>query len=186
MFTPVTIPNYVDSSYDKNNIITYITTKRSNPKTTTMKKQAYITTIDTVKTTKSSRDVRDNKITLKNEATIVTKTSATPDITTITTQKKINAQAAFEATWYEGSTGTYGYSGRTLISGYSVASNYFPQGTLIKIEGSGLDGIYRVDDKGSMSNNVIDFFYNYGEVPNNFRQMGRVSIVAYVYDQLNI
>lgn len=99
-----------------------------------------------------------------------------------TTQKSTTPQAvyfatlSFQGTWYEGSTRAYGYSGRTLVSGYSVASNYFPQGTIIKVEGCGLDGTYRVDDKGAMSNNVVDFFYHYGEVPSEFRKLGRVNI----------
>ena len=93
-----------------------------------------------------------------------------------TLQSVYSATLNFQGTWYEGGTTTYGYSGRTLVSGYSVASNYFPQGTIIKVEGCGLDGTYRVDDKGGMSNNVVDFFYHYGEVPSKFRQLGRVNI----------
>ena len=70
----------------------------------------------------------------------------------------------FEGTWYCGtdmgySTPPYGSSGRTLETGYSVASNYFPSGTLLYIEGAGVTGTYRVDDTGGMSSNVIDFYY---------------------------
>ena len=86
----------------------------------------------------------------------------------------------FEGTFYEGGVGTYGYSGRDLISGYSVASNYFPQGSIIRIEGSGLDGVYRVDDTGGMAGNVIDFYYQYGDTPDWFWCYGRVNIEVYL------
>ena len=86
----------------------------------------------------------------------------------------------YTAKWYSGSVGSWGYSGRELISGYSVASPDFPQGTLLQITGGGLDGVYRVDDTGCPSG-VIDFFYNYGDVPEHFEYNGvydiQVSII---------
>ena len=86
----------------------------------------------------------------------------------------------YTAKWYSGSVGSWGYSGRELISGYSVASPDFPQGTLLQITGGGLDGVYRVDDTGCPSG-VIDFFYNYGDVPEHFEYNGvydiQVSVV---------
>ena len=75
------------------------------------------------------------------------------------------------ATYYEGGYGTYGASGRTLISGYSVASGDYPQGTILYITGGGLDGIYRVDDCGCAFG-TVDFYYNYGEAPSNFQFNG--------------
>ena len=86
----------------------------------------------------------------------------------------------FEGTYYEGGPGTYGASGRDLISGYSIASNLFAQGSIVRIEGSGLDGYYRVDDCGGMAGNVIDFYYEYGDVPGDFYYQGRVSIKVYL------
>ena len=86
----------------------------------------------------------------------------------------------FEGTYYEGGPGTYGASGRDLISGYSIASNLFAQGSIVRIEGSGLDGYYRVDDCGGMAGNVIDFYYQYGDVPGDFYYQGRVSIEVYL------
>ena len=47
-----------------------------------------------------------------------------------------------------------GSSGRKLIPGYSVASNYYPQGTILDIDGKK----YRVDDTGGMAENVVDFY----------------------------
>ena len=86
----------------------------------------------------------------------------------------------YTAKWYSGSVGSWGYSGRELISGYSVASPDFPQGTLLQITGGGLDGVYRVDDTGCPSG-IIDFFYNYGDVPEHFEYNGvydiQVSVV---------
>ena len=86
----------------------------------------------------------------------------------------------YTAKWYSGSVGSWGYSGRELISGYSVASPDFPQGTLLQITGGGLDGVYRVDDTGCPSG-IIDFFYSYGDVPEHFEYNGvydiQVSVV---------
>ena len=87
----------------------------------------------------------------------------------------------YTAKWYSGSVGSWGYSGRELISGYSVASPDFPQGTLLQITGGGLDGVYRVDDTGCPSG-VIDFFYNYGDVPEHFEYNGVYDIQVSVIE----
>lgn len=87
----------------------------------------------------------------------------------------------YTAKWYSGSVGSWGYSGRELISGYSVASPDFPQGTVLQITGGGLDGIYRVDDTGCPSG-VIDFFYNYGDVPEHFEYNGVYDIQVSVIE----
>ena len=97
-----------------------------------------------------------------------------------------NYIGTFEGTWYCGtdmgySTPPYGSSGRTLETGYSVASNYFPSGTLLYIEGAGITGTYRVDDTGGMSNNVIDFYYwDRAFVPQSFLVSGRINIEVYI------
>ena len=87
----------------------------------------------------------------------------------------------YTAKWYSGSVGSWGYSGRELISGYSVASPDFPQGTVLQITGGGLDGVYRVDDTGCPSG-VIDFFYNYGDVPEHFNYNGVYDIQVSVIE----
>lgn len=87
----------------------------------------------------------------------------------------------YTAKWYSGSVGSWGYSGRELISGYSVASPDFPQGTVLQITGGGLDGIYRVDDTGCPSG-VIDFFYYYGDVPEHFEYTGVYDIQVSVIE----
>lgn len=94
----------------------------------------------------------------------------------------------FEATWYCATdmgytTAPYGSSGRTLETAYSVASNYFPQGTLLYIEGGGLSGTYRVDDTGAMATNVIDFYYwDRSYVPVDFLTAGRIKIQVYIIE----
>lgn len=97
-----------------------------------------------------------------------------------------NYIGTFEGTWYCGtdmgySTPPYGSSGRTLETGYSVASNYFPSGTLLYIEGAGVTGTYRVDDTGGMSSNVIDFYYwDRAFAPQSFWMSGRINIEVYI------
>jgi len=72
------------------------------------------------------------------------------DPTTAMDQSKANAGIR----GYKGFSQTVGASGRKLIPGFSVASNYFPQGTMLSINGQ----TFRVDDTGGMSKNIIDFF----------------------------
>ena len=130
-------------------------------------------------------------ITTTNSPTTI-KATTTAETTTITTTEEIvyeeedyiqtevieyeqNSPSSygFVGKYYCGSEGTYGASGRTLISGYSVASSYYPLGTLLYIESDGLipNGTYSVDDNGC-SSDVIDFFYHYGQVPSDFEYMG--------------
>lgn len=78
----------------------------------------------------------------------------------------------------------YGASGELLTSGYSVASNYFPFGTMLYIESDYMSGVYIVQDCGGMANNVIDFyFWDSSEVPAGFLQAGRVPIIIVPIDQ---
>ena len=122
--------------------------------------------------------------------TILTATnniSAVNDILEIDNTNSVYA-GIFEATWYRATdmgyiTAPYGSSGRTLETAYSVASNYFPQGTLLYIEGGGLSGTYRVDDTGAMATNVIDFYYwDRSYVPADFLTAGRIKIQVYIIE----
>lgn len=94
----------------------------------------------------------------------------------------------YEATWYTavdmGYTSTpYGSSGRYLESGYSIASNSIPQGSIVHIIGLGLDGYYRVDDCGGMANNVIDMYYwDRSFIPYEFKKTGRGNIQVYLVE----
>ena len=74
-----------------------------------------------------------------------------------------------------------GASGNQLISGYSVASDYFDFGTLLYIESEYMNGTFRVDDCGVGNYNTIDFyFYDNSEVPYDLSQAGRVPITITV------
>lgn len=92
----------------------------------------------------------------------------------------------WDATWYCGQDMGYlcnpcGASGNQLISGYSVASDYFDYGTLLYIESDYISGTFRVDDCGVGNYNTIDFyFYDNSEVPYDLSQAGRVPITITV------
>jgi hypothetical protein len=80
-----------------------------------------------------------------------------------------------ELTYYSGPSGCYGASGRTLINGYSCASNYYPLGSIIYIESDYISGYFSVDDTGEMSDNIVDIFYSdYSLTPTDFADAGRV------------
>ena len=88
-----------------------------------------------------------------------------------------------EMTYYSGSYGCYGASGRTLVNNYSVACNSIPLGTIVYIKSSdgSINGTYRVDDTGAMGSHVIDIFYsNHSNVPSSFRNLGRVSCEVWI------
>lgn len=88
-----------------------------------------------------------------------------------------------QLTYYSGSYGCKGRWGRTLINNYSCASNYFDDGTIIHIESDdgSINGDYRVDDTGGMSNNVVDiFFSDYSNVPYPFSRDGRISCKVWI------
>lgn len=152
------------------------TKKKTTTAATVKTKKAISTTTVTTKST-TKQTTAKKKVTTTAKKTTKKATTVKKQTTKKATQKVSYGKVMnFQGTWYEGSNTAYGYSGRTLVSGYSVASNYYPQGTILKITGAGLDGTYRVDDKGGMSNNVVDFFYHYGDVPASFRRAGRVNI----------
>ena len=83
---------------------------------------------------------------------------------------------------YEGFSQTVGASGRKLVPGYSVASNYFPQGTLLNItfEGEDKPSIYRVDDIGGMdTDKKIDFFAGEDKKLKEKFRLGKIKDVEY-------
>lgn len=123
--------------------------------------------------------VEESSSSEEEEFTYIEESESSDDIDNENNEAE-NYQGTFEATYYEGGSGTYGASGRDLISGYSIASNIFPQGSLIRIEGSGLDGIYRVDDRGGMADNILDFYYQYGDTPSDFQYCGRMNVQVYL------
>ena len=94
---------------------------------------------------------------------------ASIDPTTAEDQRKADAGVK----GYEGFSQTVGASGRRLRENYSVASNYFPLGAILNINGQE----FRVDDRGGMTNNIIDFFAGENkELYNNFAGMGSLNV----------
>lgn len=102
---------------------------------------------------------------------------AEPEITPVS-----SLEGYWDSTYYTATAMGYtsppcGASGNGLISGYSVASDYFAFGTLLYIESEYMSGTFRVDDCGVGNNHTIDFyFWDYSEIPAGFAQMGRVPI----------
>lgn len=92
----------------------------------------------------------------------------------------------FEATYYACDWGACGYVDGEgyvqLTPGYSIASSYFPKGSMVYVEGAGLDGYYRVEDYCPSGGNIIDFFYTYDTVPDHFAYYGRYNINAYLVE----
>lgn len=156
------VPKEESSVIDELEIVTTetttsITTTNSTTTTTTTAKATTIAETTTITTTE--------EIVYEEEDYIQTKV--------IEYEQNSPSSYGFVGKYYCGSEGTYGASGRTLISGYSVASSCYPLGTLLYIESDGLipNGTYSVDDTGCPSD-VIDFFYHYGQVPSDFEYMG--------------
>lgn len=104
-----------------------------------------------------------------------------PIVTTITYYKE-PLYGNWDGVWYCGrdmgyTYNPYGASGNQLISGYSVASDTLPFGTIIYIESDYMCGTFRVDDCGVGQSNVIDFyFYDRSEIPTGFLNAGRIPL----------
>lgn len=161
---------------EANSITTTMTTTTTTTSTTdTTTTTTFLTSVtettfaSTASTTKPTTTAVSESKTVANttflEAAIAT--------TEATTTQYLPPNSRFKATYYCGSDTVYGASGRTLVSGYSVASSCYPMGTILYIESDGTipNGLYRVDDTGCASN-IIDFFYHHGEVPEDFSWMG--------------
>ncbi len=146
----------------------------------------------TTSTTTSNVTTSVSEVTKETKTThIETEPTYTTTTTTSTTEKEVVAEcddtntalyaeqdkANFAAKYYCGGSGTYGYYGRDLVSGYSVATWEYPGGTLLYVEtdGSFQSGVYRVDDTGCPYG-VIDFYYEHGQVPHDFAYNGVVDI----------
>lgn len=90
-----------------------------------------------------------------------------------------------QMTYYSSRSGCKSASGRTLLNDYSCACNSVPLGTILHIESSdgSVNGDYRVDDRGGMSDNVVDIFYSsYNNVPPSFKSNGRVSCTVWIVE----
>lgn len=93
------------------------------------------------------------------------------------TSGELEYAGIFELTAYEW-TGNPCANGNYPTTGYTVASNYFPLGTRLYIEGM---GEYTVEDRGGMADNVIDIYMEDSGVCIEFgrRQAGVYIIQSY-------
>lgn len=171
------------------------------------------TTTDTTETTTATTETTTSTAV---ETTVTTETSTTTEAVTepviFETQPVATAAPVVETTNTETVTetvtntpneefigtftrGTYytfgsrGGSGRSLVSGYSIASRalyemYGYGDYKIRIECDefpALNGIYSLDDCSAKGDNrVIDFWFAPGDVPAYFRQMGVLEVRAYI------
>lgn len=178
---------------------TTATTSTTDTTTTTTS----ITTVETTVTTKPSTTT-EVKIETKPETTTVATTTTEIDIpeestvveteTETTTETVVTEAPAeeFVGTFTRGTYYTFGNrggSGRTLVSGYSIASR-----ALYEMYGYGdhkfriecdefpdLNGVYSLDDCSAKGDNrVVDFWFAPGDVPAYFRQMGVLEVRVYI------
>jgi len=87
---------------------------------------------------------------------------------------------------YEGFSQTVGSSRRNLIPDLSVASNYYPQGTLLNVtfEGEDKPRLFRVDDIGGMdTDKKIDFFA--GGKKDMYKKFANTKIKSVEYAERN-
>lgn len=162
-------------------------------KTTTSMTMNTITTTDAITTkmnmaTQMMSTLTDSdieSIVYPIETEVVTKTEPII-VEPVTKTEPLNGY--WDCTYYAATSMGYTYqpcgaSGNQLISGYSVASDYFPFGTLLYIESDYMNGTFRVDDCGVGNYNTIDFyFYDNSEIPVGFLNAGRVPITITVIE----
>lgn len=162
-------------------------------KTTTSMTMNTITTTDAITTkmnmaTQIMSTLTDSvveSIVYPIETEVVTKTEPII-VEPVTKTEPLNGY--WDCTYYAATSMGYTYqpcgaSGNQLISGYSVASDYFPFGTLLYIESDYMNGTFRVDDCGVGNYNTIDFyFYDNSEIPEGFLNAGRVPITITVIE----
>lgn len=176
------------------NTTTSTTTRTTNTSTNMTTTTTTTTAVTTAK--KEATTMTNTMIKTEPTLTVLTPNTTEPIVfdvevneePTISPVSNYPLNGYWEGTFYSGTSmgytsPPYGASGNTLISGYSVASNYFPFDTLLYIESDYMTGTFRVDDCGGMASNVIDFyFWDNSEVPYNFYQMGRVPITITVIE----
>lgn len=182
------------------NIITETATTEAIATTTTTE-EITTTIVETTTTTTSETTITTNTSTTSTtteeiNTTIVTGAIATEDTTETSTETYTDSNNSstetFIGTFSRGTfytIGSYGGSGRTLVSGYSIASRalyelYGYGDFKIRIECDSfpeLNGIYSLDDCSAAGNyEVIDFWFAPNDVPSYFRKMGVFEVRAYL------
>lgn len=153
---------------------TTVTTKPST--TTEVKIETKPETTTTVATTTTEIDIPEESTVVETETETTTETTTEEFVGTFT-----------RGTYY--TFGSRGGSGRTLVSGYSIASR-----ALYEMYGYGdykvriecdefpdLNGVYSLDDCSAKGDNrVVDFWFAPGDVPAYFRQMGVLEVRVYI------
>lgn len=141
--------------------------------------QASLTTLETTTTTTVAEKIIQ-ETPVQNNENVVTEISAE------------TSSEEFIGTFSRGTfytTGSYGGSGRNLVSGYSIASRaiyetYGYGDYKIRIECEDfpeLNGIYSLDDCSAPGNyEVIDFWFLPKDVPSYFKEMGVFEVKAYI------
>lgn len=160
-------------------------TSTTTIETTTTEFENTNTTVELVDAELTAPALEDVDFTTYTEAVPVEPTITEEVIDTTSVYEQTEIVCVNQLTYYSGSYGCKGRWGRTLINNYSCASNYFDDGTIIHIESDdgSINGDYRVDDTGGMSNNVVDiFFSDYSNVPYPFSRDGRISCKVWIVE----
>lgn len=153
--------------------------------TTTEFETTNTTTVELVDAELTAPALEDIDFTTYTEAIPAESTITEEVIDTTLVYEQTEIVCVNQLTYYSGSYGCKGRWGRTLINNYSCASNYFDDGTIIHIESDdgSINGDYRVDDTGGMTNNVVDiFFSDYSNVPYPFSRDGRISCRVWIVE----
>ncbi len=163
------------------------TVESTTTETTTSESTVLATTaqtyVDEVQSYNNAHQTTTTTTVIEEEETLVP-----PDLSEVVYEDNTVAYAdtsVNQITYYSGKSGCKGASGRTLLNDYSCACNSIPLGTIIHIESSdgSVNGDYRVDDRGGMSDNVVDIFYSsYNNVPLSFKSNGRVSCTVCIVE----
>lgn len=168
---------------------TSVTETTTQPLTTTEVTTTTTMTSTTTVTTTTSTTTTPIKTTTSTTTTTQPPTEAPTTVTTVDTG---SSSEEFIGTFSRGTFytfGTYGGSGRTLVSGYSIASRalyerYGYGDYKIRIECAEfpeLNGVYSLDDCSAPGNyEVIDFWFAPGNVPGYFKQMGVLEVKAWI------
>ena len=196
-FCDITKEQRVNTEPVANIITETVTTEAIVTTTTTEEITTTTTTTETTISTTTSTSITTTT-TEEINTTIVTGAIATEDTTTATTSTETytdsnnSSTETFIGTFSRGTfytIGSYGGSGRTLVSGYSIASRalyelYGYGDYKIRIECDSfpeLNGVYSLDDCSAAGNyEVIDFWFAPNDVPSYFRKMGVLEVRAYL------
>lgn len=192
--TPTVEPVYSETSTTEPE-----TTTTTDTETTTTTETTTSTTVETTVTTETSTtEVMTEPVVIETQPVVTaapTEIDIPVETTTVETVTETVANTPneeFIGTFTRGTYYTFGSrggSGRTLVSGYSIASRalyemYGYGDYKVRIECDefpALNGIYSLDDCSAKGDNrVIDFWFAPGDVPAYFRQMGVLEVRAYI------